>query len=171
MTSRQLALCGMLSALATVLLLLLSATGVGTFCAPVLAMAVLLPILEELGPRAAGTAWICVSFLGLMLSPDRELSLVYLFFGWYPLLRPRIERIPSPVARLAVKVLVCNAAVAVLYGLVLRLLGLTADLEGAGRLYLAALAVMANALFLLTDRVLSRLTSLWRTRLRHRFFR
>lgn len=171
MTSRQMALCGVLSSLAVCFLLLGSVIPAATFCGPILAMTALLPVLEECGPGAAGTAWAAVSLLGLLLAADRELALVYLFFGWYPVLRPRIGRIPSRTVRLAVKLAVCNGAVAVLYGLVMKVLGLTADLEGAGRGYLLVLLAMANVTFLLTDRILERLTLLWRRKLRRRFFR
>lgn len=170
MKSRQMALCGVLSALAVVVLLLGGAIGIGTFAAPVLAMAVLLPVLEEYGPRAAATAYGAVSILALLLVPDRELALVYACFGWYPILRPRIARIPSRLLRLVVRLAICNAVIAVLYGLLLRLLGLTADLMDASRLLNMALLVMGNLVFLLLDLVLARLTNLWRRKLRRRFF-
>lgn len=170
MKSRQTALCGVLSALAVVVLLLGGAIGIGTFAAPVLAMAVLLPVLEEYGPRAAVTAYGAVSILALLLVPDRELALVYACFGWYPILRPRIARIPSRLLRLVSRLAVCNAVIAVLYGLLLRLLGLTADLMDASRLLNIALLVMGNLVFLLLDLVLARLTVLWRQKLRRRFF-
>jgi len=170
MKSRQMALCGLLTALAVVVLLLGGAIGIGTFAAPVLAMAVLLPILEEYGPRAAGTAYGAAALLALLLVPDRELALVYACFGWYPILRPRIARIPSWPLRLACKLAVCNAVILVLYSLLLRLMGLTADLMDASRLMNAVLLVLGNVLFLLLDPVLDRLTVLWRRKMRRRFF-
>ena len=49
MKSRQMALCGLLCALAVVVMILAGSIGIGTFAGPVLAMAVLLPVLEEFG--------------------------------------------------------------------------------------------------------------------------
>lgn len=170
MKSRQMALCGVLCALAAALLTLGGVIPIATFCAPMLAMAVLLPVLEEYGPRAAGTAWLAVSLLALLLDPDREAALVYLCFGWYPLLRPRIAKLPSRLLRLAAKLAVCGAAVALLYGALMKLLGLTADLEEAGAWLTAVLLILANITFLLLDRALERLTLLWRRKLRRRFF-
>jgi hypothetical protein len=60
--------------------------------------------------------------------------------------------------------------IAVLYGLVLRLLGLTADLEGATFWLNLSLLVLGNLTFLLLDLVLARFTDLWRHKLRRRFF-
>ena len=47
MKSREIALCGMLNALAVVLMNLGCLVPLATFCTPLLAMLVLLPVLEE----------------------------------------------------------------------------------------------------------------------------
>lgn len=167
--SRRLALCGMLCGLAVVVLLLGGLFSLAVYCAPLLAMAVLLPVLEEYGPGTAGAAYGAVSLLALLLVPDRETALVYICFGWYPILRPRLARIPSRFLRLAAKLAVCNGVIAVLYGLLLRLLRLTADLAETSRLLNGALLVMGNLIFLLLDLALARLTNLWRRKLRKRF--
>lgn len=170
MNSRQMALCGMLSALAAVFLTVGGMLGIATYCAPVLAMAALLPVLEECGPRAAGAAWGAVSLLGLLLSPDRELALVYAAFGWYPILRPRIWRIPSRPLRLLAKLGIGSGVLLLLYGFLLRLMGLTADLLSSARWFNALLLALGIAVFLLVDLSLKRLTDLWRVKFRKRFF-
>lgn len=110
-------------------------------------MVILLPVLEEYGSKAAAVTYGAVSILSLLLVTDRELALVYVCFGWYPILRPRVARIPSRPARLAVRLVICNAVIAVLYGLLLRLLGLTADLTGASLPMNMVFLVMANLYF------------------------
>ena len=120
MKSREIALCGMMNALAVVLLSLGGLVPIATYCAPLLAMAVLLPVQEEYGNKLAITAWVSVSLLALMLTPDRETALVYVFFGWYPVARPRIASLPSRLVRLAVRLIIANAAILLLYGAVLR---------------------------------------------------
>ena len=170
--SRKIALCGVLCALAVVILLLGGLLAVAIYCAPLLAMAVLLPVLEEYGPRTAGAAYGAVALLALLLVPDRETALVYVCFGWYPILRPRIAALPSLPVRLVCRLGVCGLSMFLLYGVTIRLLGLTAVTEELGGGWLtAALAVMGCALFLLLDLALGRLTVLWRRKLRRRFFR
>lgn len=171
MKSKQIALCGLLCALAVTLLLLGGVIPIATFCAPMLAMAVLLPILEEYGTKTAAVAYGAAAILALLLVLDRETALVFAFFGWYPLLRPRLARIPSRLVRLLVKLAVCNGIIAVLYGLVLRLMGLTADLLDASRWMNLLLLLIANVTFLVMDRALDRLTFLWHRKLRKQFFR
>ena len=171
MKPRALALCGVLTALAAAILCLGGMIPAAALCAPLLAMAVLLPVLEELGAGAAGAVYAAVSILGLLLTPDRETALVYVFFGWYPILRPKIAALPSRLLRLAARLLACNAAIFLLYGLVLRLLGLTEDLLEAAWLFNAALLVMGNGVFLLADAMFARLTNLWHRKLKKRLSR
>jgi hypothetical protein len=168
--SQTIALCGLLTALAVTILLLGPLFPAATFCAPLLAMAALLPVLEECGPRAALTAYGAASLLSLLLVSDPEASLVFVFFGWYPVLRPRIAALPSRALRLVCRLAICNGVIFLLYGVVLSLLlpGLLAE-DLSGPWYTAALLVMANALFLMLDLALGRLTSLWRRKLRRRF--
>ena len=172
MKSKQMALCGLLTALAVVLMILAGAMGIGTFAGPVLAMAALLPVLEEYGPKAAAITYAAAAILGLLLVPETELAMVYAAFGWYPILRPRIAALPSLPARIGCRLAVYALAVFALYGVVVRLFGLTAVLEELGGAMLTAvLAVLGFAVFLLLDLALGRLTVLWHRKLRRRFLR
>ena len=171
MRTRSLALCGVLAALASALLILGGVLPGLVFCAPILAMAVLLPVLEELGSKTAGTAYAAVAILALLLSPNRETALVYLFFGWYPILRPKSAALSSRLLRILARVGVCSAAALLLYGLVLRLAGLTADLPDSAWYVCAALLAAGNVVFLLTDATLARLTNVWHWKLKRYLYR
>ncbi len=169
MRARPLALCGLLSALAAALLILGGVLPGMVFCAPILAMGVLLPVLEEWGPKAAGTSYAAVSILALLLAPDRETAFVYLFFGWYPILRPKIAALPSRPLRVLARLAVCSAAAVLLYGLALRLMGLTEEIAAW---YVNALLLAAgNVVFLLTDATLARLTGVWHWKLKKHLYR
>ena len=92
-----------LTALAVVLMISAGAMGIGTFAGPVLAMAALLPVLEEYGPKAAALTYAAAAILALLLVPEPELAMVYAAFGWYPILRPRLDRLlPSRPLRMLV---------------------------------------------------------------------
>ena len=171
MKSRQMALCGLLTAMAVVVMALAGAIGIGTFLGPMLAMAVLLPLLEEYGAKTALLAYVATSVLGVFIVPELELDLVYGAFGWYPILRPKLNRISSRPVRAALKVTLCTAVILLLYGVLLRLLGMTADLLGIGTVWKLALLVLGIATFLLMDLALGRLTFLWRKKFRKHFFR
>ena len=169
MRARPLALCGLLSALAAALLILGGVLPGMVFCAPILAMGVLLPVLEEWGPKAAGTSYAAVSILALLLPANRETAFVYLFFGWYPILRPKIAALPSRPLRVLARLAVCSAAAVLLYGLALRLMGLTEEIAAW---YVNALLLAAgNAVFLLTDATLARPTGVWHWKLKKHLYR
>ena len=170
MSARRIALCGLLTALAVVVMLISGALGIGTFIGPVLAMAVLLPVLEEYGAKTALTAYAAAAILGILLVPDVELAWVYAAFGWYPVVRRRIARLPSRLLRVLVRIGLCTAVVLALYGLLLRSLGLTADLQEAAPAFNLLLLALGNVVFLLTDKALEQLTTLWHRKLRRRLF-
>lgn len=170
MTARRMALCGLLTALAVVVMAVSALMGIGTFMGPVLAMAVLIPVYEEYGAKWALTVYAAAALLGLLLVPEPELAWVFTAFGWYPVVRPRILHLPSSLLRTVTRLVLCTAVCLLLYGGVLRLLGLTADLLDAAPLFNLLLLGMGNVLFLLLDLMLARITRLWQRKLRHRFF-
>ena len=173
--SRRVALCGILAALSVVFL---SAGGIlplATFCCPILAMLCLLPVLEEYGSRSALLLYAAVSFLGLLLCPDKEVALLYAFLGWYPSARPAINRqFGSKPVNILVKLLLFAAAVSAMYALAICLLGMTylaAEYAAEGRLLLALTVALAFVVWLLFDKVLLRFTLLYRRKWRGRLFR
>ena len=86
--SQKISLCGMLGALSVVLLLIGSALQIGTYAAPMLAAFLIIPVLEEYGPRYALTLYATVSILAVLFVPETELAFFYvLVMGYYPVLR------------------------------------------------------------------------------------
>ena len=160
MNARQIALGGVLAALAVVILLLGGVIPVGTYVAPMLASLPLIVLLAEL-PRGLCLGWYgVVALLGAMLCPDKETAFVFVFLGWYPILRPTLGRLPR-LPRLACKLLVFNLAVAALYALlilVFRLEALVNEAKETGLALLLGLLAMGNGTFLLYDLLLKRLT-------------
>ena len=165
--SRRAALCGLLAALALVLLSLGSVIPLATFAAPLLAMVCLIPVLCEYGGRTALLVYAAVSCLALLLCADREAALLYLFLGWYPALRPRLEGLASKLLRTAVKCLLFSAAMAAMYLLLIfffRLEAVAADFAEYSALAAAGLLALGNVTFLLFDRALGQLMRLYRWR-------
>lgn len=174
MQSRRLALCGVLCALAEVCLLLGGLIPAATYCCPILAALVLLPVREECGMRLALTAWAAVAMLALLLVPDQELAGVFLFFGWYPVIQPTLDRIPFRFIRIVAKLLLLNSSAAVLYAaliFVFHLDTITAEFFGSSHLFMLVLWLLGNLTFLATDAALHKAAFIWRTRLRKNWFK
>lgn len=159
--SQKIALCGMLGALSVVLLLIGSALQIGTYAAPMLAAFLLIPVLEDYGPRYALTLYATVSILAVLLVPETELAFFYvLVMGYYPVLRVKLNALKNTVLRWVIKFAVFNAATVLVYLLLFALLGpaVLDELLADGTAMLAVLLAAGNLSFWLCDRALAALT-------------
>ena len=170
-SARRTALCGLLAAVSVVILMMGSLIPAALYACPILAMATLLPLRQRFGTGAALTTYAAVSILALLLAGDKELALLYVFFGWYVPVQPILDRLHPKLLRIAVKLLLANGAMTALYSLLLfvfRLPDLTEELSGLSALWMTLLLLSANALFVLTDIFLHQLARKWNARFSHR---
>ena len=170
-SSRRMALTGVLCALAVVVMMMGGLIPLATFCCPAIAALVLIPIFVECGEKTAWAAWAAVAMLGLMLCPDKEAALLFVFIGYYPILRWRLEQIRRAPVRLLAKLGVFNLAVVAMYALcifVFRLEQVLSDYREMGLMLTAACLLIGNFTLLLYDRLLGVLTRLYVERLRGR---
>ena len=59
--------------------------------------------------QLALTAYAAVSLLALLFVPDKEVALIFVFLlGYYPLAKPKFERIRPAVLCIVCKLLLCN---------------------------------------------------------------
>lgn len=162
------AVCGLSAALCVVLMALGSVFGVMTYVCPMLAGLVVGVVREEFGPRDGLTLWGAAGLLALMLVPELEMSVVFVgLFGWYPVLRPALNRLPRWLRRLC-KGAVYLGSVLLSYGVLALLMGLDA-LELGGRWEICLLLVMGGAIFALYDLALVRAVPRLLAWLRQRF--
>lgn len=148
------ALGGIMAALAIVIMSLGGMLGIGTYAAPLLC-AVLLQLVRNLCGRRIAWAWFgTVAILSLLLCPDKEAAAVFLFLGYYPMLKPWLD---CRRLSLLLKFLYFNLSTGVMYFLLLKIFGL-ADLgqefAAMSMILLAVLLVMGNVTFFLLDRLL-----------------
>lgn len=153
--AKVIALGGLLAAVALVILCLGGLIPLATYICPMLCAIVQYIVYRCCGRRIAWTWYVAVALLALLLGPDKEAALVFVMLGYYPMVKPFFEK-----SRLSVlwKLLLFNGAVLILYGLLLKLLGLdavAAETEELGIIGLVILLVMGNAVFFLLDRLLT----------------
>lgn len=158
------ALCGIMAALSAAVLTWGSLIPFATFTCPMLAMLCMIPAVCEYGTGAALTMYAAVSILGLLLCPDKEIALLYVFLGWYPGVQAKINSLPRFLS-LAVKCILFSAAVVVMYSLILYLFRLEAVVEEFAEystIMIAGMLILGNITFLLYDRVLTNFSRLYR---------
>ena len=168
--SRRIALCGLLAALSVAILSLGSLIPFATFACPMLAMICLLPIVCDYATGTALLVYAASAVLGVLLCADKELALLYVFLGWYPAFRPRLERLPRLPRTGAKSGLFCLAVTA-MYVLILHLFRLDAVVEEFAEYsapMLVGLLVMGCLVFLIFDRALGVLSLVYRQRRKRR---
>jgi hypothetical protein len=167
-STKTLAVCAMLSALGVVLLYLGAFIEVLNLSAAVFASFVCIIAVAEYGGSAPWLIYGVVSALSLMLLPNK-LPAVYfaLFFGFYPILKAKLDKINSVVAWL-LKEIVFNISLFLIIALSIFVFGLqNNDLIGGG-LMLWALIALSEIVFVLYDIVLGRLVVFYKVKLRKR---
>ena len=173
LSSARMALCGVMAALAVVIMSLGSIIPFATFCCPILAMLVMIPITVECPPKLGLTLYAAITILCLLLAADQEASFLFLFLGYYPFLRPKLQQIRFRALRLAAKHAIFTCAVVLMYLLlifVFRLDAVTEELQTAGTVLNAALLIMGNVVFYVFDLLLFRFTALYQLKWRKRLF-
>ena len=165
---------GIASALC-LLLMLLTIIPIATYTMPALAGMVLSVVVIENGSSTAAMVYAAVSFLSLFICPDKEAAVLFVgFFGYYPILKGKLEKIRSRALEYAAKFLVFNIAVIASYLVIIYLFGLQGVLEDVGPLgqySVLALLALGNVVFWIYDVALSRIITAYREVLRKKIFR
>ena len=164
--SWAMAYCGMAAALSVVLMLLGAVFPIAMFIAPAVASFLIATVCVECGMQLALTTYAAVSLLALLFVPDKEVALIFVFLlGYYPLAKPKFERIRPAVLRIVCKLLLCNGTVLAMYGLVFLLVpagSISQELRTTALAVSLATLVMGNVAFVLYDRALHNMLMMYR---------
>ena len=153
-SAKQIALGGMMAALAVVVMSLGGLIPVATYVCPMLCMLLELTVCLFCGTRIAWAWYGAVSILSLLLGPDKEAATVFCFLGYYPIVKPRLDCMKLSVLW---KGLLFNASMLVMYWLLMHLFGmaeLAEEFSEFGKWTAIILLGLGNVTFFLLDRVL-----------------
>lgn len=171
---KKLALCGVLCALGVVVMLFGGVIPIAVYCCPALAAMLLVPIDCECGTKYGLTAYAAVAVLSVLLVADKETAAVFVFLGYYPVVKKFFDRIRPKVLRIVLKLLLFNVSAVVLYVLLIFVFNMTALVEEfrtTGTLLLIATLALGNIAFILLDFCLARLHILYFVKLRKYVFK
>ena len=150
----QIALGGVLAALAVVIMSMGTLIPVATYACPMLCALLLKMVLTTCGKRIAWAWYGAVAILSVLLAPDKEAAAVFAFIGYYPIVKPTLDR--KKLSWLW-KGLLFNASILTMYWLLMHLLGMdriAAEFEGLGIVMTLVLLILGNVTFFLLDRLL-----------------
>ena len=112
--------------------------------------------------------WLVTSILGLILLPIKTPAVFYaLFFGFYPILKEKLEKLPRLISWI-LKPVIFHACIALIWGVFKLFIPVALEEMGGGRM-LALLYALALVCFVLYDIALTRLITFYLFRLRGRF--
>ena len=164
--TKRLTTCAMLAALSVILLLLGSFVEVVDISMAVVASLLCVFAVIEYGGSAPWLVYGVTSILSLLLLPQKTPAIMYLlFFGYYPILKEKLEKRPKALSWI-LKEVVFNAALILMT--VLSAFLLFSSQTDLSLLYVAFF-VVAEIAFPIYDIALTRLISLYLFRLRKRF--
>ena len=149
------ALGGILAALAVIIMSLGTLIPVATYAAPMLCCMMVQLVLRLCGRRTAWAWYGAVTLLSLLMAPDKEAAAVFLALGYYPIVKPWLDRRKW---KWLWKALLFNASILAMYWLLMHLFGMTQIMEefaGMGAVMTALLLILGNVTFFLLDRLLS----------------
>ncbi len=137
-------------------------TGIAPFLyitLPMISGALITIIVFEVNTSWAMLTYITVSLLSIFVTFDKEAALIFiLFFGHYPILKLKIEKIPIIILKILIKILVFNICIVIDYQLTIYLLGIsdfTDDFAAFGKYGIYILWALANLIFIMYDYALS----------------
>ena len=173
--SRRVALCGMLTALGAALMLASGLIPVMTYAAPIFCSMLLLAVLLECSFRDAWLVWLATALLVLLMGADKEAAFLYIFIGYYPMLKwPLERRFRARGVQTALKLLFFAVSLALMYLLLIGVLGMTFirdEFSGIGLWLSLGLGAACLLALMLYDRLLLPLSILYVNRLQPRLRR
>ncbi len=160
-TSYKIAFGGICVSLGLVLMLLTGLFPFADYALPAIAGLLTAAVLIELGAKQAVGVYAATALLAVLLVPSKESAVLYvMLFGYYGIVKSKLEQLKSRAVEWVLKFAVFNAAVLISYFGMIYIFGMTALLDEFseyGKYAVYAFWAAGNAVFLLYDIAFSRL--------------
>ena len=153
--AKRIALGGLLAAVAIVIMCLGGMIPVATFVCPVLCILLCGTVYRFCGRRITWAWYGSVTVLALLLGPDKEAAAIFVFLGYYPILKTWFERTKLS---LILKLIYFNFAIFLMYALLIYILGMekiVSEYTELGWIGLGITLSLGNVTFVLLDRLLT----------------
>lgn len=162
---KKIVVAGVLAALSVIILYLGCAIEVLDLTMSAIVSLLVVVIVIEMGYKYAWLTYIATAILSILLLPQKSPAIFYAcFMGFYPIIKSYLERINSALARWIIKLVVGNAALALMF--ILMSLFLPDEFEGGWLMLVTYL--LGIIAFLMYDVALSKLITLYFVRIRER---
>lgn len=154
--AKEIALGGMLAALAVVIMCLGGLIPLATFVCPMICCLMVKLVKRLCGNRIAWAWYAAVAILSVLMGPDKEGAAVFVFLGYYPIIKPKMDQLPL---RWLWKLVYFNVVILAMYTMLIHLLGLAEvaeEMEELGLIMTIITLIMGNFTFAMLDILLGR---------------
>ncbi|MDR0288097.1 MAG: hypothetical protein LBI03_10410 [Clostridiales bacterium] len=155
---------GIITALSVLIMFLSGVLPFLTYTLPAFAGALLIIVIEESDIKWSLMVYVSVSLLSLILIPNKESAILYLFFfGYCAVLQSFLEeKFKSNLIRWSIKIPVFNLAIITAYMLIINVLGIQVDeFNEYGKYGVFILLGIGNLTYIIYDNTLKNLTVLY----------
>ncbi len=145
-----------MAALALVIMCLGGLIPVATFVCPMLCMVLLTFVRSFTGNRIAWAWYGAVTVLSLLIGPDKEAAAVFLFLGYYPIIKPWLDKRKLSFLW---KLVLFNAAIALMYTVLIYVVGMeqiVSDYQELGTVMTVVTLILGNITLFMVDVLLGR---------------
>lgn len=164
--SKIIAYSGVATALSVVMLFLGSIFWVLGYTMPLVASLVMIILLDSVSQKSALLTFISTSIISFILLNDKECVLLYvLFFGYYPLIRDKINDIKPKFLSYLLKFITFNAAMVLTQVLCVYVFGIPFD-DMLGKWGIVLFVLCLNLVFVVFDKLYTLLLKLYRIKLK-----
>lgn len=164
--SKVIAYSGVATALSVVMLFLGSIFWVLGYTMPLVASLVMIILLDSISQKSALLTFISTSIISFILLNDKECVLLYiLFFGYYPLIKDKINDIKPKFLSYLLKFITFNAAMVLTQVLCVYVFGIPFD-DMLGKWGIVLFVLCLNLVFVVFDKLYTLLLKLYRIKLK-----
>lgn len=158
-SAKFIALGGVTAGLAVVIMSMGTLIPLATYVCPMLCAVLLMVVLRITGSRIAWAWYGAVAILSLLLAPDKEAAAVFVFLGYYPIIKPWMDK-----RRFAVvwKFVLFNVSILAMYGMLIYLFGLNAiveEFQEMGAVLTGLTLILGNVTLFMLDILLTQIGS------------
>ncbi len=148
------AVCGVMSALSVVLIVFGGVFTPLSYFMPIASGLLMIIMCSSIGNSGALFVFFSTSVLSLILCADKECALLYVFFfGWYPLVKDKLNKIKKSLLRIPLKFIIFNAAMVLVELVVTFVFKIPWD-NSLGKAGLIILIALANLLFFVYEKLI-----------------
>lgn len=145
-------LCGVMSGLALALMFILGMVPSFEYLSPGIGGMLIWVIRKQLGIKYGLTSYLAVGILGLLIVPNYEATMMFLFLlGYYPIIREYLQKIKIKIFQWIVKLAVFAIPSVGAYTILIRLFGMEYLMEDVAEFGLYGLLALGAIAFILYD--------------------